>query len=144
MSHNLWGGVGHINDNEKGCIVEEGVWIGTRCTLLSGAHIGRGAVIGACSLVNKEIPPYAVAVGSPAKVIASVFTLEQILEHEQYLYPEEERFSRDYLEELFAAHFAGKKSIGLSTMKDEDIVKMQQAALSMHNKVKVRTIQQEK
>lgn len=103
----------HINDNEKDIIVEEDVWIGARVTLLAGAHIGRGSVIGANSLVNKEIPPYSVVVGSPAKIIASKFSIEQILEHEKILYPKEKRFTKKYLEDLFKQYYAGKRTIGI-------------------------------
>lgn len=112
-------GSGHINDSESDIIIEEEVWIGMNCTLLCGAHIGRGAIIGACSMVNKEIPPYAVAVGSPARIIASVFTIDEIIKHEERIYPEKERFSRVFLEELFATNFQGKKSIGLDNLNDE-------------------------
>ncbi len=112
-------GVSHINDKETDIIVEEDVWIGARVTLLAGAHIGRGAVIGASSLVNKEIPPYAIAVGSPTRIVASKFTIEQILEHERILYPENKRFSREYLEELFATYYQGKKSIGVTCNLNE-------------------------
>lgn len=108
-----------INDKETDIIVEEDVWIGARVTLLAGAHIGRGAVIGASSLVNKDVPPYAVAVGSPTRIVASKFTLEQILEHEKALYPEEKRFTREYLERLFETYYQGKKSIGLSSDLDK-------------------------
>lgn len=109
----------HINDKEGDVIVEEDVWIGARVTLLSGAHIGRGAVIGANSLVNKEIPPYAVAVGSPVRIIAAKFTIEQIIEHERVLYPEERRFSKEYLEELFETHYKGMKTIGVTSDLEE-------------------------
>lgn len=44
------------------------VWIGVQCLILKGARIGNGAVIGANSLVNSEIPPNAIAYGSPARV----------------------------------------------------------------------------
>ena len=131
------GGPCHINDNAKGVTIEEGVWIGTRVTFLSGAHVGRGAVIGAQSLVNKEIPPYAVAVGAPAKIIASVFSIEQIMEHERRLYNTEERFSREYLEDLFSKFYNGKKSIGKSDMSDEDRKKVIEASLSLFNKITV-------
>lgn len=54
----------------KGAIVvEDDVWIGESAIIMSGVHIGRGAVIGAGAVVTKDIPPYAVAVGTPAKVI---------------------------------------------------------------------------
>ena len=50
-------------------VVEDDVWIGARCIVLRGSHIGRGAVIGANSLVNGFIPPYTLAAGSPLRVI---------------------------------------------------------------------------
>lgn len=49
--------------------IGDDVWIGTRVTILPGVKIGTGAVIGACSVVTKDIPSYAVAVGNPARVI---------------------------------------------------------------------------
>lgn len=104
----------HINDDERDVIVEEDVWIGARVTLLAGAHIGRGAVVGANSLVNKEIPPYAVVVGSPARIIAAKFTIDEILEHEKILYPENKRFTREFLEDLFSRYYVGKRTIGIS------------------------------
>lgn len=113
-------GVNHINDKETDVIVENDVWIGARCTLLAGAHIGRGCVIGACSLVNKVIPPYAVAVGSPAKIIASTYTIEQILKHEKGLYPVEDRFTREELEQIFTTYYQGKKSIGIENTEETD------------------------
>lgn len=102
----------HINDVENDVVIEEDVWCGANVTLLSGAHIGRGAVVGANSLVNKPIPPYAVVVGSPSRIIASKFTLEQILQHEKKLYPENERLSYQYLSDLFSTYFKGMRSIG--------------------------------
>jgi maltose O-acetyltransferase len=49
--------------------IGDDVWIGTRVVILPGVSIGRGAVIGASSVVARDIPPLAVAVGSPARVI---------------------------------------------------------------------------
>ena len=54
------------------------VWIGTHCVLLSGAKIGNGAIIAANSVVTGEIPAYAIAAGSPAKVIKYRFSEEMI------------------------------------------------------------------
>jgi acetyltransferase-like isoleucine patch superfamily enzyme len=45
------------------------VWVGGKSIILPGVVIGEGAVIGAGSVVTKDIPPYCVAVGNPAKVI---------------------------------------------------------------------------
>lgn len=90
---------GGNNDNEyKDIVVEEDVWIGINVTLLAGAYIGRGAIIGACSVVTKKIPPYAIAVGNPAKVIKFKWSIEEILKHESVLYPENERLTREELE----------------------------------------------
>lgn len=55
---------------EKGDIViDDDVWIGENATVMSGVHIGQGAVVGACSLVTKDVPDYAVVVGVPAKIL---------------------------------------------------------------------------
>lgn len=89
---------GGNEDNEyHDVIVEEDVWIGMNVTLLSGVTVGRGAIIGASSVVTKSIPPYAVAVGNPAKVIKFKWTIDDIINHEKALYPENERFSREKL-----------------------------------------------
>jgi acetyltransferase-like isoleucine patch superfamily enzyme len=49
--------------------IEEDVWIGMSCSILIGVTIGRGAVVGAGSVVNKSIPPYEVWAGVPARFI---------------------------------------------------------------------------
>ena len=54
--------------SKGGITIGSDVWIGTQSVIISGAQIDTGAVIGANSVVNSHIPPYAIAVGSPAKV----------------------------------------------------------------------------
>lgn len=49
--------------------VGAGSWIGGSATLLEGVQIGEGAVVGAASVVTRDVPPFAVAVGSPASVV---------------------------------------------------------------------------
>ncbi len=95
----------YLNSNNEDAVygdvvVEEDVWIGVNVTLLAGVHIGRGAIVGACSVVTKDIPPYTIAVGNPAKVIKFKWTIDEILRHEESLYIAEERFSRQQLEML--------------------------------------------
>ncbi len=117
----------HINDKIGNIVVHEDAWVGAGSILLSKCEIGRGAVIGAGSIVSKKIPPYAVAVGSPTKIVAARFTIEQILEHERILYPPEERMSREELEELFKTYYDGLRTIGTSEMSDEDQEKLRKA-----------------
>lgn len=51
--------------------IEDGAFIGARSILLNGVTLGRGCVIGAASLVTRDVPPYAVVVGSPARQVGS-------------------------------------------------------------------------
>lgn len=55
-------------------VVKDDVWIGENVLILSGVTIGKGAVIAAGSVVVKDIPPYAIAGGNPAKIIKLRFT----------------------------------------------------------------------
>lgn len=71
------GGIGQLA--EKGITrIGNDVWIGYGATILAGANIGNGAVIGAGSVVSGEIPPYAIAVGNPARIVRHRFTYDQI------------------------------------------------------------------
>lgn len=58
-----------LPDTSAPVIIRKYVWVGGNTTILPGVVIGEGAVIGAGSLVTKSIPPFAIAVGNPAKVI---------------------------------------------------------------------------
>lgn len=53
----------------KPVVIEENVWIGESVCVLPGVTIGKGSVIGALSVVTKSIPPFSIAVGSPARVV---------------------------------------------------------------------------
>lgn len=52
-----------------GLEIADNVWIGAGVTVLDGVRIGRDAIIGAHSLVTRDVPPYAIAAGAPARVI---------------------------------------------------------------------------
>lgn len=68
----------------KGPIVlEDDVWIGCNALILSGVTIGRGAIVGAGAVVAKDIPPYSIVVGNPARIVKKRFdekTIEYLLE----------------------------------------------------------------
>ena len=55
----------------QGIVIEDDVWIGAGATVLDGVTIGRGSIIGAGAVVSTDIPPYSIAVGTPAKPIKS-------------------------------------------------------------------------
>jgi acetyltransferase-like isoleucine patch superfamily enzyme len=71
-SHNF--GDKNKSIKSQGCniddiIIEDDVWIGANCTILAGVKISKGAIIGANSLVNKDIDSYSINVGTPSKKI---------------------------------------------------------------------------
>lgn len=53
----------------KPIVICDNVWIGSRATILPGVTIGEGAVVGACAVVAKDVPPWSVVVGNPARVV---------------------------------------------------------------------------
>ena len=67
-------------------------WIGANVTILSGVTLGNGSVIGAGAVVTKNVPPYSVAVGVPAKVVKKRFSdqvINQIIDIEWWNWSEE-------------------------------------------------------
>lgn len=53
-------------------VIEDGCWIGARVTILGGVTVGNGSIIGAGSLVNKDVPANTIYAGVPAKLIRSL------------------------------------------------------------------------
>lgn len=76
---------------DQDVIIDNDVWIGCNVTILKGVHIGRGAIIAAGSVVTKDIPPYFIVAGVPAKPIKARWTAQEIINHESKLYPEDKR-----------------------------------------------------
>ena len=85
-------------------ISSEPVGLRVNVTLLMGVTVRRGTTVAAGAVVSKSTMPYSVVGGVPAKHIKFYWTIEQILEHEAALYPKEERYTRQQLEEFFAQH----------------------------------------
>ena len=68
---------------KKPCIIENDVWIGSNANVLRGVTIGNGAVIGAGAIVTKDVPPFAIVVGAPARVLKFRFEDDKIKEIEK-------------------------------------------------------------
>lgn len=85
-------------------VVGNDVWIGFKATIMPGVKIGDGAIIGAGALVTKDVEPYSIVGGSPARLIRKRFSDEQIkklLETKWWDWPIEKILSRldDFLRE---------------------------------------------
>ena len=65
-------------DNKGDIIIGNDVWIGYEAVILSGVTIGDGAIIGTRALVTKDVPPYTIVGGMPAKIIRKRFEEETI------------------------------------------------------------------
>lgn len=63
------GGPRHGPAPEPTIVIGDEAWVGVRSILLPGARLGRGAIVGAATVVDFEIPPYAVVGGNPARLI---------------------------------------------------------------------------
>lgn len=85
-------------EDDKDIILEGDNWLGINVTILSGVTVGRGTIVAAGAVLNKSVPPYAIVGGVPAKILKYRFTIDECLEHERKLYPENERFTREQLE----------------------------------------------
>ncbi|MPM08315.1 Virginiamycin A acetyltransferase [bioreactor metagenome] len=79
-------------DNKGDIVVGNDVWIGYEAVILSGVHIGDGAIIGARAVVTKDVPPYTVVGGIPAKEIKKRFDeeiIQRLLQTEWWNWPVE-------------------------------------------------------
>lgn len=86
---------GNIEAYSKGDItVGSDVWLGFRCIILSGVTIGQGAIVAAGAIVTKDVPPYAIVAGAPAKIIRSRFPEQTIA---KLLKIDFSRFSKKYM-----------------------------------------------
>ena len=90
-------------DESKGCIktpliIHDRAWIGARAIIMPGvSEIGRGALVSSGSYVRSKVPPYAVVMGNPAKIIGFRLPPEEIVKFEEENYPEEQRIPKDVL-----------------------------------------------
>lgn len=57
------------HSDSKPIVIEDNVWIGEYATILKGITVGRGAIVAAHAVVTKDVPPYSIVAGNPAKVV---------------------------------------------------------------------------
>jgi acetyltransferase-like isoleucine patch superfamily enzyme len=53
-------------------VIEDNVWLGDRATICKGVRIGKNSIVGACSVVTRDVPANAIAVGNPARVVSEL------------------------------------------------------------------------
>lgn len=72
--------------------IDDGAWLGIRSVLMPGIRIGEGAIVAAGAIVTKDVAPYSIVGGNPAKLIGYRFpeeTIAKLLEMQLYSWPEE-------------------------------------------------------
>ncbi len=89
-------------------VIDEGVSVGSKAMILETCtHIGRYARIGAGAIVRKNIPPYAVAIGNPAKIVGFILTPEEVATVEEN-YPEDKRISLEQYKKDYEKYFKSR------------------------------------
>lgn len=81
--HIQWPHTSYLNcvstfDVQPRTYIGNDVWIGDSAIILSGVRVGDGAIVGAGAVVTKDVPPYSIVCGVPAKIVRYRFTMEEI------------------------------------------------------------------
>lgn len=96
----------------KNIVIGNDVFIGSNVTIIDGVIIGDGAVIGAGAVVTKDVPPYAIAVGVPAKIIKYRFEkeiIDKLIETQWWNWNDKKLF--EITEDFFDVNLFLKKNI---------------------------------
>jgi acetyltransferase-like isoleucine patch superfamily enzyme len=92
-----------ISCYDKDIIIDQDVWIAANVTILKGVHIGRGAIVASGAIVVKDVPPYSIVGGNPARLLKFKWNIDEILEHEEFLLTNpDKRLTRVEIEKLFS------------------------------------------
>lgn len=99
------------NDESLGCVltplvIHNMVKIGSRAIIMPGVgEIGRGAVISSASYVRSKVPPYAIVMGNPARIIGFKYPPEGIVKYEEEHYPPEQRIPLEVLQKNYDKYY---------------------------------------
>lgn len=97
-------------DNKGDIVLGNDVWIGFEAVILSGVHIGDGAIVGARSIVTKDVPPYTIVAGAPARPIRRRFDEHTIARLERLRW-------WDWPEEKLNSHIQNIQSGSIDSIK---------------------------
>ncbi|WP_281629533.1 CatB-related O-acetyltransferase [Vibrio sp. St2] len=84
--------VEHSYQGKGDTVIHDGVWIGMRAMIMPGVTIGEGAMVAANSVVTKDVEPYSIVGGNPARLVKHRFApelIEKLVALEIYQWPEE-------------------------------------------------------
>jgi acetyltransferase-like isoleucine patch superfamily enzyme len=88
-------------EDDQDVIIEDDVWVGAGAIILKGVTVGRGSIIAAGSVVTRDVYPYTLTGGTPAKIISLRFgDIENIAKHDALLYPPERCLKQEILQDL--------------------------------------------
>lgn len=81
IGQHMWDVTDKRTENDQLVIIEDDVWIGAHAIILKGVRIGTGSVIGAGSVVTRDVPPYSVYTGAPSQRIRPRWNEDEITRH---------------------------------------------------------------
>lgn len=114
--------------NKNQIIIGNDVWIGCDVIIMGGVHIGNGAVIGAGAVVAKDVPPYSVVVGNPARVIKYRFEpdiIHRLQEIKWWYWPADEIKAKCSLMKNVASFLASCKAYPANEHVDDTVQALQ-------------------
>lgn len=101
-----WENITQAWDNKGDIVIGNDVWIGYEAVILQGVHIGDGAIVGTRAVVTKDVPPYAIVGGVPAREIRKRYdpeTIEKLEKLQWWNWPDEK--IRECLPDLLSGDF---------------------------------------
>lgn len=109
--HNFVPGAKEYEPIPAKIVIEDGVWIGQKAVICEDCKcVGRYAQIGAGAVVRNQIPPYAIVVGNPAKIVGFLFTPEEVEEFERGKYQDDEKTNIEIYRKQYDKYFINRIS----------------------------------